>query len=470
MSYTEPTNALVLENSLPMSDTEGKAQSKYFEFTVMTHATTNASDSTGVTIPYEINISDITTTNEKVEKYFVKLNLVKVSGTTEEEVLAPTKITGLTSSSLRENATKVYETSDTHKNGSSTITTKYRLRAWLDKDYAITNKNTTTYQYKFRVNVNSEVNALGINKEQEETAKYLSGAILEQGVVTTGDGLYKSNATNTTQPTYYYRGSEVNNYVKMGKTSACSYNGLEVVDINTMASLTEAECANVTNLCSVDIDMLGVYLTNMSESDCGSENYISATPEYKEIDMKWRVVRINEDGTIRLIYDNWMISSVFNPNSTELKYMYYSESNVEGGIKKTLNDWYSENLSSYDLKIATSTYCEALPNKLDFKCEEDENGYGLITDQKVGLITVQELVHAGGVLGDQSSYYLSNKLTWSISPVGFDNPGANAWFTELGFIYNFPVCSAGGGLPVISLNADVLVTGLGTSDKPWIVQ
>ena len=30
MSYTEPTNAMVLENALPKSDTEGKEQNDYF--------------------------------------------------------------------------------------------------------------------------------------------------------------------------------------------------------------------------------------------------------------------------------------------------------------------------------------------------------------------------------------------------------------------------------------------------------
>lgn len=56
MRYYEPTTSYVVENALPMGDNAAKDLDNYFEFTVTTHATTSSNDTSGLTIPYEINI------------------------------------------------------------------------------------------------------------------------------------------------------------------------------------------------------------------------------------------------------------------------------------------------------------------------------------------------------------------------------------------------------------------------------
>ena len=109
-----------------------------------------------------INISDITIDSDKVAlpKSAIKINLM--NETSKEEVVTPTLISNLGASSLREGATKIYETRNIHKNGNNEISTTYRLRAWIDKSYTI--DSSKTYQYKFSVNINSQVGAL-INHE-----------------------------------------------------------------------------------------------------------------------------------------------------------------------------------------------------------------------------------------------------------------------------------------------------------------
>ena len=487
MSYTEPSNAYVLNNALPMSDEEGRGQNEYFEFTVTTHATTKESDSVGITIPYEINISDIIIDEgmNALSKSLIKVNLVKVDGMAENEVVVPTLISGLATSNLNTGASVVYQASDTHKNGSTTITSKYRLRAWITTGFDASNEET--YQYKFRVNVNSNMDALEGN--DSEASKLLRTAILDQGVVTTGDGLYMSTQTNDNSPTYYYHGNVENNYVNFGQKTACMYNGLDVSDFSTGSPLTEEECGAVTNLCDAT-SAVGVYLVGSDETSCteAGGTYISDTATWETTDMKWKIVRINEDNSIRLIYAGLPVMGAFNPNTNEYKYMYYSESNVDGGIMKALNDWYSANLTDYDSEIATSTFCEQAKVKPlsdatsgnaemtvyteyepDFKCAKDGNGYGLITDQKVGLITIDELLHAGGVIDEQTQFYLSNAMTWTMSPAGFLDGYASAWSGNIGYVDDNIVYSNPGGLPVISLKADTLVTGNGTSTSPWVV-
>ena len=155
MSYTEPDNALVLENALPMGDAEGIAQSNYFEFKVMTHATTDADDSNGLTIPYEINLGEIEVDADKqaLTKNQIKVYLTKVVSGSEEEVVGPILLSNLSESSTSD--LNIYQARDTHRNAGSEITTTYRLRAWIDEAVDSSIFGSQIYQYKFRVNVNS---------------------------------------------------------------------------------------------------------------------------------------------------------------------------------------------------------------------------------------------------------------------------------------------------------------------------
>ena len=164
MSYTEPTNAMELLDALPMSDTEGKAQGEYFEFNVASHATTNSSDNEGVIIPYEINLSKLAIDSDKeaLLDTEVKVHLVEMISSVETERATPKLISDLDGSTLSPGRTIVYETEDTHKNGSSAKVRTYRLRAWIDNSFNALKLENDIYQYKFTVNVNAQVNALGV--------------------------------------------------------------------------------------------------------------------------------------------------------------------------------------------------------------------------------------------------------------------------------------------------------------------
>ena len=164
MSYTEPDNALVLENALPMGDAEGIAQSNYFEFKVMTHATTDADDSNGLTIPYEINLGEIEVDADKqaLTKDQIKVYLTKVVSGSEEEVVGPILLSNLSESATSD--LNIYQARDTHRNAGSEITTTYRLRAWIDEDVDSSIFGSQVYQYKFRVNINSSDEAAVANK------------------------------------------------------------------------------------------------------------------------------------------------------------------------------------------------------------------------------------------------------------------------------------------------------------------
>ena len=243
-------------------------------------------------------------------------------------------------------------------------------------------------------------------------------------------GLYSSTDTNSGNPTYYFRGNVTNNYV-------------------SFAGFT------------------------------------------------WRVVRINEDGTIRMVMQQGGINNnatyKFNLlNYNNYTYMYYSNSDV----KNTLDDWYNTNIGSksvLDSKVVTGNYfCEQAKVKYysgytsgnatmtlyssytpNFKCATDGNGKGII-NTNLGLLSYDEMIYAGGYPHhNNNSYYLYNSndgdLYWTMSPAGFSG-SSYVWSVGNGSIENYRgVYSPYRLRPVLILNTDVLATGSGTSDDPYVV-
>ena len=208
----------------------------------------------------------------------------------------------------------------------------------------------------------------------------------------------------------------------------------------------------------------------------------------------WRIVRINEDGTIRIVMQDGINSNAniaFNSNYNNYTYMYYTNSQA----KTTLESWYQTNIGSKaDLakNVASGAYyCEQAKAKRnsswtsgnanmtlyssytpDFKCSSDGNGKGQV-NASVGLLTYDEVVYAGGYYGqNNSNYYLNNPaITWlTMSPAGFTGWYSSVWFVYTAGRINYSDVKVTRRLrPVLNLNADTLVTGTGTSSDPFVV-
>ena len=208
----------------------------------------------------------------------------------------------------------------------------------------------------------------------------------------------------------------------------------------------------------------------------------------------WRIVRVNEDGTIRIIMQDGINSNAniaFNSNYNNYTYMYYTNSEA----KTTLESWYQANIGSKaDLakNVASGNYyCEQAKTKAesswisgnanmilyssytpDFKCATDGNGKGIV-NANIGLLTYDEVVYAGGYCNQiNSNYYLYNSTYFlTISPAGFDGSYARVWDMFAGPLSGPYVSSVRCLRPVLILNADTKISsGDGTKENPFTIQ
>ena len=209
----------------------------------------------------------------------------------------------------------------------------------------------------------------------------------------------------------------------------------------------------------------------------------------------WRIVRVNEDGTIRIVMQDGINSNTsykFNSNYNNYAYMYYTNSQA----KSTLESWYQTNIGSKkDLASSVASgayYCEQAKAKYDdnftsgsavmtyyenytpdFKCIADGNGKGVV-NASVGLLSYDEVVYAGGYRGqNNSNYYLyNNTWFWTMSPAGFSVLYSFVWnVSTSGSIHRNDVRDTYAVRPVLNLTANTQISdGNGTKENPFVVE
>lgn len=235
----------------------------------------------------------------------------------------------------------------------------------------------------------------------------------------------------------------------------------------------------------------------------------------------WRIVRINGDESIRLIYngistattgDDTMInaSQAFNNSRNDNMYVgyIYQSGQVHGlqissNIKTVIDNWYTSNLAyeAHDLEenagfcgdrhvisgigIGNSNTDYAAYNRLinsknpSFKCIDNQDLYTTKGSSKgnkalshpIGLISADEVAFAGGLYGtSKSSYYLYNNATyWTMTPNYFyDNETFVFVLDSSGRISaSNDVTRAYGVRPVINIRSDIAITGTGSQTDPF---
>ena len=274
---------------------------------------------------------------------------------------------------------------------------------------------------------------------------------------------------------------------------------------------------------SVALTDEGVYKT---EDDWGESYYFRGAVNNNWVRFAgyyWRIIRINGDESIRLIYngtttnttgnDTVIGNSAFNSNNNKSEYVGYMYTSGEqhgnttnSPIKTIIDNWYSSNLASYADKISTEAgfcgdremssgyswssqpssaiyyagYRRLYTNKSpSLKCSNSNDLYTSSSSSKgnkklanpMGLITADEVVMAGGSRSSENSnYYLYNNVNyWTISPLGSDGSDASVFRVYSNGTLNYwSVSFAIGVRPVINIASNVAIkSGNGSSSTPY---
>ena len=243
----------------------------------------------------------------------------------------------------------------------------------------------------------------------------------------------------------------------------------------------------------------GDYLNNftesglfMSEDDDGlsyifrgdvNNNYVSLN------NILFRIMRINGDGSVRLISNNNALTSAFRSKIDNQEYGNNAILSKSTALEK-LNSWYSSNLSNIDNYIVTSKFCNENAYYLETIDGKFFNSYqrilndntpslkcsGTIEENKIGLINIDEVRYTGSSSNTTyDNYYLNNKE----DNVGFYTMSGSQVVYNYNVVDNFSVTTEGkvvadskvtsnlGLKPVISLDKNVIVDGNGTLENPY---
>ena len=339
--------------------------------------------------------------------------------------------------------------------------------------------------------------------------------------VRTNEGMYMT--IDDQGLSYYFRGAVDNNWIKFGKYSS---NG-------PVRGYYSSEST-------------GYYEYNTLEecNSASSYNYNCSYAWNENDDIYWRIIRINGDGSIRLLYTGTTApieseksvmtgigtqigTSEFNGTSSTEYVGYKYEIGKQHGlandsrIKSKLENWYTTTTLNTDTAtkklVADNSFCydrtayigyrgpygeidnwQSKPivdytygsygrsnnpslkcaNELDKYSVNKNNGNGALI-YPVGLITADEILLAGGIVGNSSSnklfYLYTGQYYWTGSPSRYNVSKKNAYVYYVDNLGNRTdyygyVHYPGGVRPVINLSKDANLSGDGTWNNPYVVE
>lgn len=219
----------------------------------------------------------------------------------------------------------------------------------------------------------------------------------------------------------------------------------------------------------------------------------------------WRIIRVNEDGSIRMIKTSNIGTTLFDNGSNY----------IGSQVQNMIDSWYQSHLqTNYASYLIDAGFCNdrtvygtgstfgaygrlsvnkspqfACPNADDL-LTTSSNSSGEKLNYPIGLITADEVAYAGNVFVPYSqtnggsypfngrgsnTYYLFHALSgqaWTMTPIGaVDQWSGTMAYISPSYFTNYDTNSSSttrGVYPVINLKADVkTITGDGTSNNPY---
>ena len=372
-----------------------------------------------------------------------------------------------------------YTLDEAKSNCNNNVSVKWDNASWEAKvnykNYSATDNTRTKCTLYFNKTAKTVKTALGNIEVNTYTPDFTKSACDDTSCESHEKGIYETTDTDG-KPTYYYRGSVENNYVKFA----------------------------------------GFY---------------------------WRIIRINSNGSIRMIYDGTsahengeisddrqaMTSSFFNNYNNNMYVGYMYEENKQHGllissvIKHNNDNFFKNNLNSYIdyldketgfcgdrstlnlqsgvgtgtittyykgyLRISHGTPSLSCENTNDFYTITSSNVGNKSLTYPVGLISADEAMLSGygggnfnGGYNYQKSCYkcflTTGKAIWTMTPVGGYNPFDKTYWGIYVFVINdfgsfddpYTIGRDYSLTPVINIRSDVKITGTGTMTDPYVIK
>ena len=501
-------NNISIQNRYPETDSEGLANTdtnSQMTFTV-------TSDITGSTkVNYALGITDIqegaTLTQDYIKIYLKKGNSV-ATGFTENkgELISsfkPLYIENVMTSHVL--LTDVISGSEVHT---------YTLKAWIDENYKlpiiarsekyeVVSVSACATFFANAASVSTDVATSfcnGTGSIEGQTLEYLDTVedsnemlqyMLTNNIIKKRTNIEHTTSTDSETFTFKIKGYGTTESIEVKRPTIKQFilgeNNSNVILSSPILTSTYDDAK----------DASGVYMSTQTNDNTPTYYYRGMVEDNYVVfaNFLWRVVRINEDGTIRIILQDGINNNTnysFNSTTGNYKYMYFSESS---SLIDTLNEWYNNNLKQYEKNIVTTTFCESYKvtstnpgffsvgkEKLttfdkyttNFKCNTDANGKGVIS-AKIGLLSYDEAVHAGMYPSKSSSPYINiSGSYWLMAPLAYSGSGygnyALVWYINNGNLSSSATMGEALIRPVISLASNIDFTGSGTETDPYIIK
>ncbi|MBQ6686956.1 MAG: hypothetical protein IJN03_00340, partial [Bacilli bacterium] len=282
-----------------------------------------------------------------------------------------------------------------------------------------------------------------------------------KGTIASEAGVYKTQ--DDSGDSYYFRGDVKNNYVKFGTYAKDAV-------LKKCTGNNTVDCSASTNF-----------------------EILAGSPMY------WRIIRINGDGTIRMIYDgtepvengtphvaaidalSQNYSSVYPDNVNNVTYL--------DELQTSVDNWYTNYLqTNYEQYIADSIFCEDkesisagtleyntrifVEHKPKLTCTQEEGKLTVANGKlinPIGLITLDEAIMAGistfNYNTSSNNYLYSGTPYSTISNIGYAEYiiSGNSGIYSTDLYYDHEV------RPVINIKSDILFNGSGTIDDPYVL-
>ena len=168
----------------------------------------------------------------------------------------------------------------------------------------------------------------------------------------------------------------------------------------------------------------------------------------------WKIVRINKDGSIKLVLNDSIGTSTYQ------------------NIDTTLNTWYNSNIKGkdYEKYIVQDNYCNdqdfaykrVINNKPKVKCANN-------TKKSIGVLSVDEVMLSSAIYNstNKTSYLDSNTNTYTLTPAQSANDAFSYGGTKQISIVN--KTTSLGIRPTITITKDAVISGEGSTSNKYSV-